>query len=321
MEVNDMRFGVSLQNRGAGATPENLALVARRAEALGFDSAFVGDHVVIPESFISEYPYSATGEFTGAASGEWLDQLTVLTYVGAKTERIRLGTGVLILPHRNPVVAAKTLATMDVLSKGRLIVGVGVGWLREEFEALGLPPFSERGAVGNEYLRAFKELWTRENPRFEGKYCGFSGIKFEPKPVQKPHPPIWVGGESGPALRRAATLGDAWHPIGSNPRFPLVTAEDMRRSVSRLRGYAEKAGRDPSEIGVAYRPPRYLLGSESDREQPFMGTAEQIAEDVAEFASVGVSHLALDFRRDEVGETVSVMEEFAERVMRLGAGV
>ena len=219
-----MKFGVSLQNRGVGASPENLALVARRAEELGFDSAFVGDHVVIPESFVSDYPYSATGEFTGMASGEWLDQLVTLTYVGAVTERIRLGSGVLILPHRNPVVTAKMLATMDVLSKGRLIVGVGVGWLREEFEALGLPPFSERGSVGNEYLRAFKELWTQENPSFEGKYCSFANIRFEPKPVQKPHPPIWVGGESGPALRRAATLGDAWHPIGSNPRFPLVTA-------------------------------------------------------------------------------------------------
>ncbi len=316
-----MKFGVSLQNRGPGSTPENLALVARRAEEMGFDSAFVGDHVVIPDSFISEYPYSATGEFTGAASGEWLDQLTVLTYVGALTERIRLGTGVLILPHRNPVVAAKILATLDVLSRGRLIVGVGVGWLREEFEALGLPPFEERGAVGNEYLLAFKELWTRENPSFQGKYCSFSNIRFEPKPLQKPHPPIWVGGESGPALRRAAALGDAWHPIGSNPRFPLVTAEQMRRSVERLRRYAEKAGRDPATIGVAYRPPRYLLGNAEDRTQPFMGTVEQIVEDVAEFAAAGVEHLALDFRRDEVAETLSVMEEFSQRVMPLTASL
>ena len=312
-----MEFGIGLPNRGAGASPENLALVARKAEELGFDSAFVGDHVVIPDSFISEYPYSATGEFTGMASGEWLDQLVTLTYVGALTERIRLGTGVLILPHRNPVVTAKMLATMDVLSKGRLIVGVGVGWLREEFEALGLPPFSERGAVGNEYLRALKELWTQENPGFEGKYCSFANIRFEPKPVQKPHPPIWVGGESGPALRRAATLGNAWHPIGSNPRFPLVTAEQMGRSVARLRRYAEGVGRDPSSISVAYRPPRYLLGASEDRTQPFMGTAEQIAEDVAEFAYFGVSHIVFDFRRDEVEEMVAVMEEFSQRVMPL----
>ena len=168
-----MKFGMSLQNRGPGATPDNLSLVAKRAEALGFDSAFMGDHVVIPDSFVSDYPYSATGEFTGAASGEWLDQLTALTYVAAVTERIRVGSGVLILPHRNPVVTAKMLSTLDVLSKGRLIVGVGVGWLREEFEALGLPAFEERGAVGNEYLLAFKELWTQETPSFAGKYWQF----------------------------------------------------------------------------------------------------------------------------------------------------
>ena len=113
-----MKFGISLQNRGAGASPENLAMVARRAEELGFDSAFVGDHVVIPDSSVSEYPYSATGEFTGMASGEWLDQLTTLTFVAAVTERIRVGSGVLILPHRNPVVTAKILSSMDVLSKG-----------------------------------------------------------------------------------------------------------------------------------------------------------------------------------------------------------
>ena len=315
-----MKFGISLQNRGAGASPENLALVARRAEELGFDSAFVGDHVVIPDSSVSEYPYSATGEFTGMASGEWLDQLTTLTFVAAVTERIRVGSGVLILPHRNPVVTAKILSSMDVLSKGRLIVGVGVGWLREEFEALGLPPFEERGAVGNEYLRAFKELWTQENPSFQGKYCSFSNIRFEPKPVQKPHPPIWVGGESGPALRRAAALGDAWHPIGSNPRFPLVTVAQMRRAVERLGRYAEKAGRDPSAIEVAYRAPRYLLGTAEDRTQPFMGTAEQIAEDVAEFAEVGVSYVVFDFRSEDVGGTVATMEEFVQRVMPLTAG-
>ena len=313
-------MGLACRIGARGASPDNLALVARRADELGFHSAFVGDHVVIPDSSVSEYPYSATGEFTGAASGEWLDQLTTLTFVAAVTERIRVGSGVLILPHRNPVVTAKMLASMDVLSKGRLIVGVGVGWLREEFEALGLPPFEERGAVGNEYLRAFKELWTQENPSFQGKYCSFADIRFEPKPVQKPHPPIWVGGESGPALRRAAALGDAWHPIGSNPRFPLVTAEQMRRSVERLGRYAEKAGRDPSAIGVAYRAPRYLLGAAEDRTQPFMGSAEQVAADVAEFAEVGVSHVVFDFRSEDVGGTVATMEEFAQRVMPLAAG-
>ncbi len=309
-----MKFGISLQSRGPASSPENLALVAVRAEELGFDYAFLGDHIVIPDSFVSEYPYSATGSFTGAASGEWLEQLTVLTFVAAKTSRIRLAPGVLILPHRNPVVTAKVLATIDVLSKGRLIVGVGVGWLREEFEALGLPPFEERGAVGNEYIRAFKELWTQENPSFQGKYCNFSKIRFEPKPVQKPHPPIWVGGESPPALRRAASLGDAWHPIGSNPKFPLMTADELKASVDRLAGYAQKAGRDPASIEVAYRVPRYSLTTERSS-QPFVGDVAQVVNDVREFAAVGASHLVFDFRSEDAQETVRIMEEFAGRVM------
>ena len=218
------------------------------------------------------------------------------------------------MPHRNPVVTAKALATIDVLSKGRLIVGVGVGWLREEFEALDLPPFEERGAVGNEYIRAFKELWTQENPSFQGKYCNFSNIRFEPKPVQNPHPPIWVGGESPPAMRRAAALGDAWHPIGSNPRFPLMTADQLKASVDRLGSYALKAGRDPASIEVAYRVPKYSLTTERSS-QPFVGNVEQVLNDAREFAEAGASYLVFDFRSEDAQETVAIMEEFADRIM------
>jgi alkanesulfonate monooxygenase SsuD/methylene tetrahydromethanopterin reductase-like flavin-dependent oxidoreductase (luciferase family) len=123
----------------------------------------------------------------------------------------------MVVPHRPPVLTAKILATIDVLSKGRLIVGCGVGWMREEFEAIGAPPYDKRGAVSDEYIRAFKELWTSDNPTFSGKYCSFANVAFAPKPLQKPHPPIWVGGESPVALRRAGRLADAWYPIGSNP--------------------------------------------------------------------------------------------------------
>ena len=160
-------------------------------------------------------------------------------------------------------------------------------------------------------MRAFKELWTQENPSFQGKYCSFSNIRFEPKPVQKPHPPIWVGGESGPALRRAAALGGRMASHRVEPTVPAgYDVAQMRRAVERLGRYAEKAGRDPSAIEVAYRAPRYLLGTAEDRTQPFMGTAEQIAEDVAEFAEVGVSYVVFDFRSEDVGGTVATMEEF-----------
>jgi probable F420-dependent oxidoreductase len=309
-----MKYGISLQSRGPAASPENLALVSRRAEELGFDSAFLGDHIVIPNSIASDYPYSATGSFSSAASGECLEQLTVLTFVAAKTQRLRLVPSVMILPHRNPLVAAKILATIDVLSKGRLTVGVGVGWLKEEFDALGIPPFEERGAVSNEYIQAFKELWTKDNPSFQGKYCRFSNIRFLPKPVQKPHPPIWIGGESPAALRRAAASGDAWHPIGSNPRYPLATAEQLKASVGRLTAYAKKARRDPKEIEVAYRVPRYLLNG-GTHSQPFVGSARQVAQDIQAFAAAGANHLVFNFSSDDSGETLRSMEQFATQVM------
>ena len=151
----------------------------------------------------------------------------------------------MIVPHRNPVLAAKMLATLDMLSQGRIILGVGAGWMREEFEALGLPPFEERGDVTDEYIRVFKELWTSDDPSFDGKYCSFSNITFQPKPVQKPHIPIWVGGESPRALRRAAELGNGWSPIGSNPQFPLHRPEQLEAAIGRLAERCRRVGRDP----------------------------------------------------------------------------
>ena len=308
-----MKFGMGLQGRGPVASPENQVLTAQTADDLGFEYALLGDHIIIPGGIDSEYPYSALGTFT-AAEGECLEQLTVLTFVAAQTRRIRLVPSVMILPHRNILVAAKVLATIDVLSKGRLTLGVGVGWLREEFEALGLPSFEERGAVSNEYIRALKELWTSDTPTFEGKYCSFSNIIFEPKPVQKPHPPIWIGGESPPALRRAAALGDAWHPIGSNHRYPLTTAQELKASVERLHRYTEAAGRDPAEVEVAYRVQRYRL-TDQGHTHPFVGSADEIAQDIQDFAAAGAQHLIMEFRSDDVNETLARMEEFASKVM------
>jgi probable F420-dependent oxidoreductase len=259
-----MKYGFTLPGRGPLATPDNLAALARRGEELGYDFVLFGDHIVVPRQIASPYPYTETGEFPGSASGVAMEQLTVLAFLAGQTQSIRLGTSVIIVPHRNPLVAAKALATLDVLSKGRLIVGVGVGWMREEFEALGLPPFEERGAVTDEYIRAFKELWTSDNPSFEGKYCRFSNISFLPKPVQKPHPPIWVGGESRRALRRTAALGNGWYPISANPQFPLGEPEQLAERLQRLAVYAKEAGRDPAEIDIIYRTPDYQLLTDGD---------------------------------------------------------
>jgi probable F420-dependent oxidoreductase len=275
-----------------------------------------GDHIVVPNHIASSYPYTDTGEFPGSASGEAMEQLTVLAFLAGQTRTIRLVTSVIIVPHRNPLVAAKALATLDVLSKGRLIVGVGVGWMREEFEALGLPPFEERGAVTDEYIRAYKELWTSDNPTFEGKYCRFSDVTFLPKPVQKPHPPIWVGGESRRAMRRTAQLANGWYPIGSNPQFPMNEPAQLAAGIERLAAYATEAGRAASEIEIIYRTHDYTLRSSRAARHPFVGNADDIAADIRQYATLGVSHLIVDFMRlsRTMDEMLQHMEAMATQV-------
>jgi probable F420-dependent oxidoreductase len=300
------------------ATPERLGLIAKKGEEFGFDSLLTGDHILVPRNISSVYPYTEGGEFPGSSTGESMEQITLLAYIAGQTSKIRLVTSVLIVPHRNPLIAAKSLATLDVLSGGRLVVGVGVGWMREEFEALGLPPFEERGAVTDEYIRAFKELWTEDNPHFEGKYISFDDISFLPKPVQKPHPPIWVGGESRPALRRTAELADGWYPLGSNPTFPMGTPEQLKAGLDRLAQYAERFGRDPSTIETIYRTHQFELTKTAagpDR-LPFVGDADQIAGDIRSYQDMGVTTMIWDFLRqtDDLDSMLGLMEDFSRDV-------
>ncbi|MCS5669502.1 MAG: LLM class F420-dependent oxidoreductase [Dehalococcoidia bacterium] len=313
-----MKYGFTLPGRGQLATPERLGIIAKKGEEFGFDALLTGDHILVPRNISSPYPYTEGGEFPGSSSGESMEQITLLSYIAGQTSKIRLVTSVLIVPHRNPLVAAKSLATLDVLSGGRLVVGVGVGWMREEFQALGLPPFEERGAVTDEYIRAFKELWTEDNPRFEGKYISFDDISFLPKPVQKPHPPIWVGGESRPALRRTAELADGWYPLGSNPTFPMGTPEQLRAGLDRLAQYAERFGRDPKTIETIYRTHQFELTNTPagpDR-LPFVGDADQIAGDIRRYQEMGVTTMIWDFLRqtEDFDSMLSLMEEFSTKV-------
>ena len=313
-----MKYGFTLPGRGQLATPERLGIIARKGEELGFDSLLTGDHILVPRHISSPYPYTEGGEFPGSGSGESMEQITLLSYIAGQTSKIRLVTSVLIVPHRNPLLAAKSLATLDVLSGGRLVVGVGVGWMREEFEALGLPPFEERGAVTDEYIRAFKVLWTESDPHFEGKYISFDDISFLPKPVQKPHPPIWVGGESRPALRRTAELADGWYPLGSNPTFPMGTPEQLKAGLARLAQYAERFGRDPSTIETIYRTHQFELKKEAagSNRLPFVGDADQIAGDIRQYQEMGVTSMIWDFLRqtDDLDSMLGLMEDFSTQV-------
>ena len=316
-----MDYGLGIPNRGPLAKPDALVALARHGEELGFSYISTGDHLVIPRDIKSRYPYSETGEFPGGQGGECLEQLTVLSYRAGQTSTIRLLTSVMVLPHRGAVYIAKTLASIDVLSGGRLTLGCGVGWMREEFEAIGAPPYDERGAVSTEYIQVFKELWTSDNPKFEGKYCRFSNISFLPKPLQKPHPPIWVGGESPPALRRAAEVGNGWFPIGNNPRFPLQTPEQYSKALERLWRYAEDHGRDPSELELAFSVGWYdeqkAQVLPDGQRRSFTGSAKQIAEDVRAFEKLGVGHIMLNFQASTLEATLERMNYFAREIIPL----
>ena len=244
-----MKIGMGIPETGPQATRAALATRIERAEGLGFSYLTVSDHIVIPGAIGSRYPYSESGAVSGW--GECVEQFTYMAYLAAITTTARLVSSVTVMPLRGAMHMAKTIATIDVLSGGRMVLGIGVGWLEEEFEAVQAPSFKERGRVTDEYLEVFKLLWTEDNPRFDGEHVRFADVIFEPKPVQKPHPPIWVGGESIPAMRRAARHGDAWHPIDSNPRHRLDTLERMANGITRLRQLAEDEDRDPATVGVA----------------------------------------------------------------------
>ena len=314
-----MKFGFPAPTRGPSAEPEAMAGIVQRGEELGFSYVSVSDHTIVPRHIAPQYPYNESGEFPGQVEGEALDQLAIVAFLAACTKSIRLLTSVLILPIRNPVVMANQLATIDVLSQGRLTVGCGVGWMREEFEATGAPPFDRRGTVSGEYLGAFRELWSSKDPRFDGEFVRFSDVRFEPKPVQ-PSIPIWIGGESAAALRRTGQLADAWYPISSNPRHPMDTIERYAAARDQVRRHAEAAGRVPERVEMALSTdwdsvPR---GRDDGSRQAFTGSAEDVAQDVRDWEAAGVGHVMLRIAATDPSELADQLEEFSETVMEAG---
>ena len=312
-----MDFGFSLPTRGPLAEPGAIAALAARAESLGFAYLGVSDHIVIPSAAERVYPYATDGRLVSPVN--WLEQLTLLTWVAARTKAVRLLTSVNVVPHRNPVHLAKILATVDILAGGRITFGCGTGWQREEFEALGAEPFDERGKVTDEYIRVCRELWTAPEPAFDGGYVNFSEIYFEPKPAQPGGIPVWVGGESGPALRRAAALGDGWYPGGANWRFPLGSAELYAARVKELEAMAESADRDPATIDRAFLVTWQEDGGPYalDDGGRFLctGTDEQIAEDVSALAALGVRHMVFNLLGPTLAASLERLERFAAEVM------
>ena len=316
-----MDFGVHIGARGAADNPDGITTIARHCEALGYAYLGVSDHVIISREVDSHYPYNEAGIWPGTGSGTCLEQLTTLSYIAAVTERIRLLTSVMVLPYRPPVQTAKILASLDVLSNGRLTGGAGTGWNAEEMIALGSPPFDRRGKASNEYLDAFITLWTRDEPTYAGEFVSFDNVIFEPKPVQDPHPPIWIGGEGSAARRRAGKFGDGWYPVGRNPHISLETPELFIDGVGEVRRHAEASGRDPTVIDTAMSVPWYRLGEPGKKPDGsrivFTGSAEQIAEDARGFRDVGLNHLIIAAEYTELQQSLDEFEQFAKEVVPL----
>ena len=308
-----VRFGFSLQGRGILAGREAITAVAKRADALGYDSIWVTDRLLIPVQSRSPYPYSPTGAFPLGPDEPWLEPLTAITYLVTITERIAVGTSVLVIPYRNPIVTAKALATADYLSGGRVILGAGIGWWREEFSALGIP-FEDRAARTMEYLTLMKEIWTRPRVTFEGRFARVAeagGVR--PHPARKPHIPMWIGGHSEAALRRAAMIGDGWHPIGLRPPVGLPPREFADR-VRRLRDLAAACGREPARITISLKAPIKFDDAGGAPRTLLSGPPAQVVEDLRTYAAVGVEHFVLDFSVATVPAMLEVMDRFAAEV-------
>ena len=314
-----MKVGILLNNFGGFPETGRGALacidLARHAEALGFDSVWVTDHVVLPVERETPYPHNESGHFPYTWDQEIFEPLTLMAALATATDRVEIGVSVLVIPYRHPLLTAKMIATADQLSAGRMILGAGVGWLRDEFEALGLPAevYERRGTVTMDYLRAMQAAWTGENAvSHDGEFARFESIGTRPHPTRKPHPPIWIGGQGERALRRAATLGQGYLAISSNPE---ALAHDTRQ----LRGLCEAAGRDYRSLDVGHIDGMILAEEDFETDQATLtGTPARILGELERYASAGLTHLVAGVSHSGGGgfsEVCDTLERVATEIL------
>jgi len=285
-----MNFGLMFANVGPFSLPESLARLSQAAEAHGIESLWTVEHVVIPIGYQSAYPYSPSGKLPGGEGMPIPDPLLPLAFVAAVTKKIRLATGILILPQRHPAYVAKEMATLDLLSQGRAILGIGSGWLAEEFDVVGVP-FRERGARTNEAIRALRSLWKPQAEAFDGKFYKWPAVESNPKPVQPGGVPIVVGGHSEAAARRAARLGDGFFPARGD-------RETLTRLFCVLREECAKVGRKPEDIEL-------MTGAGSKLD----------ADGVKRLQDMGISRVTIAPAGFDEESVVRGLDDFAERVM------
>ncbi len=305
-----MEFGVFLPISGRAAGRDTLTEAARQAEALGFDAVWAADRIIIPWDINTAYPYSEGDAFIVPPDRPFLEPLTCLAFLAGVTERIRLGISVLVMPYRHPLYWAKIATTIDTLCKGRFILGVGVGWMTEEFKALEVP-FEDRGALSNEQLEILSRLWQEERPAFDGDFYHFDNVAFYPKPYQKPRMPVWVGGEGTPAQRRAAAYGDAWFPY-----FVRITPGELAARFDNVQKWAAEAGRAPDSIRLNCCRSIVITDEPVPQEEDRLaGTPDQLVEALKAFKEIGVQHLALQFMVPRYPDRVKQVERFGKEVL------
>ena len=289
-----MKFGLRLPGAGPYAGPEAIVAFAQKAEELGFDSVWMTDHIALPVDVRTRYPYRADGKFFWPPETPYLDTVLTLAWAAAATERIQVGTSVLIAGWHHPVNTAKALATLDVLNGGRTICGIGTGWMREQFEILGAP-FESRGARTTEYIRLLKHLWSADEIDFQGEHFHFGGFKLYPKPARQPSIPIWCGGKSEGVLRRVAAVADGWHPL-------YITPEELEEKLGRLAGHLAEHGRSLDELTLSARPVDQATLDEAT---------------IDRYAGLGVELLIADtsFEHDSLAGVLDEVSRLADQLM------
>ncbi len=304
------KFGVFLPVSGRAASRQTLMQAAQQAEALGYDSVWSADRIIIPWEIKTTYPYSKEATFIVPPDRPFFEPLTCLAFLAGCTEKIQLGMSVMVMPYRHPLYWAKIATTIDHLSMGRFIMGVGVGWMQEEFVAMNAP-FRERGKVSDEQLQLLDTIWQENHATFHGQHYNFDDIAFSPKPYQKPRIPIWVGGEGKPAQRRAGIYGDAWFPY-----FVRITPKELAARFDNVRHCAREAGRNSDEITFACCLPIELTPQDTPQEVDYLkGSMQQITEAIKKFQDVGVAHMGLQFMIPHYPERQEQIERFAKQAL------
>lgn len=302
-----MKYGFSIIVRGDSASPETLDATAEKAEALDIDALWVSDHLVFPPFVTSHYPGRADGQLPPDWRRTYYQPFSVLNYLAARTTKVRLGTSVLILPMRNPLEIAAQVADLDVLSGGRVNFGVGAGWYSEEFAALGYS-FGDRGKRTNDGLEIVRKLWTEDRASHDGPYYSFADTEMGPKPVQTPHPPIYIGGNTPAAMRRTANHADAWHPF-------KITPEGLAEARPTLDAALRKAGRNPEGFPIA---PKVALtfqdGPASEGQAPTEGRPQDILDALKRFRDAGATEFCFDIMTETLPVALDTMERFAQEI-------